>query len=249
MPQNIYDDDAFFAAYSSLPRSVDGLDAAPEWPHLRRMVGDVEGARVVDLGCGFGWFCRWAAEHGAAGVLGIDLSERMLARARTDTVDAPGGHAIAYERADLDELALPVGAFDLAYSSLTLHYLADLPRLLSTVAEALVPSGRFVCSVEHPVYTAPSRPMFIDAPDGTTTWPLDGYHVEGPRTTDWLAPGVVKHHRTIGTYVGALAGAGFVITDLFEWGPSVDDLHAHPEWRREIDRPAFLLLAAELSDR
>jgi SAM-dependent methyltransferase len=243
--QNVYDDAEFFAAYSSLPRSSLGLDAAPEWPHLRRMVGDPAGRTVVDLGCGFGWFCRWAASHGASSVLGVDLSQRMLERARADTSEP----SIVYQRADLEELELPTAAFDLAYSSLTLHYLTDLPRLTHTVAASLVDGGRFVCSVEHPVYTAPRNPMFIDGPDGLTTWPLDGYFREGPRTTEWLAPGVVKQHRTIGAYVAAFADAGFVVTDLVEWGPSDDDLVAHPEWRREVERPAFLLLAAELSGR
>ena len=70
MAQNIYDDPTFFAGYSQLPRQVHGLDAAPEWPALRTMLPDLTGKRVVDLGCGFGWFARWAREHGAASVLG-----------------------------------------------------------------------------------------------------------------------------------------------------------------------------------
>jgi 2-polyprenyl-3-methyl-5-hydroxy-6-metoxy-1,4-benzoquinol methylase len=48
----------------------------------------MRGLRVVDLGCGFGWFCRWAREQGAARVLGLDVSENMLARARAATADA-----------------------------------------------------------------------------------------------------------------------------------------------------------------
>jgi len=238
--QNIYDDERFFTGYSALPRSVDGLVAAPEWPQLRRMVGDVEGRRVVDLGCGFGWFCRWAADAGATEVLGIDISERMLAQAAVDTTQAN----VTYRRADLDHLALPDDTVDIAYSSLTLHYLADLPRLLACVHRALAPGGRFVCSIEHPVYTAPSTPGFVETADGTVTWALDGYFREGPRTTDWLAPGVVKQHRTVGTYVGALTAAGFRLTDLVEWGPSADDLAAHPDWRHEVQRPAFLLIGA-----
>ena len=81
MTQNIYDDEGFFVAYSGLRRSLEGLDGAPEWPTLRSMLPTMSGRRVVDLGCGFGWLSRWAAEAGGASVLGIDLSERMLARA------------------------------------------------------------------------------------------------------------------------------------------------------------------------
>ena len=56
MTQNIYDNAGFFAGYSQLRRSVDGLDGAPEWPTIRSMLPDLGGKRVVDLGCGFGWF-------------------------------------------------------------------------------------------------------------------------------------------------------------------------------------------------
>lgn len=238
--QNIYDDEAFFTAYAELRRSVHGLAGAPEWPTLQAMLPPITDARVVDLGCGYGWFCRWAAEHGAAAVLGVDLSERMLERAARDTDD----DRIEYRRADLDTIGeLPAG-LGLVYSSLTLHYLTDLDRLLRLVHDALAPGGIMVASVEHPTFTAPTTPAFTDGPDGTPVWPLDSYLDEGPRVTDWLAPGVVKQHRTIGTYVGALIGAGLRLTDLIEWGPSDEQIATDPEWAVERDRPPFLLVAA-----
>src|SRR5262249_13047464 len=87
MTQNIYDDPGFFAGYSKLHRSVVGLDGMPEWPSLQAMLPRLREASVIDLGCGFGWFCRWAKEHGAARILGVDVSENMLARARQMTHD------------------------------------------------------------------------------------------------------------------------------------------------------------------
>jgi len=238
--QNIYDDEAFFSAYAQLPRSIDGLASALEWPTLQSLIGTAVGPRVVDLGCGYGWFCRWAAGAGASSVLGIDLSERMLDRARS----WPASPAvIRYERQDLDELVLPAATADLAYSSLTLHYLLDLDRFLATVHDALVPGGRFVFSAEHPLYTAPSTPRFVDGPDGREVWPLDRYLDEGPRTTDWLAPGVVKQHRTVATYVNALVAAGFALTQIVEWGPDPDQISAEPSRAVERDRPPFLLMA------
>src|SRR5580700_4848658 len=95
MAQNIYDNDEFFAGYGRLPRSVDGLEGAPEWSNLRAMLPDLHGRNVLDLGCGYGWFCRWARAAGAAQIVGIDVSEKMLARARADTQ----GRAITYTRA------------------------------------------------------------------------------------------------------------------------------------------------------
>jgi SAM-dependent methyltransferase len=240
MTQNIYDDPDFFAVYAQLPRSMHGLEAAGEWPSMRALLPPLDGRHVLDLGCGFGWFCRWARTAGAASVVGIDVSENMLKRAALHTDDP----AISYRRDDLETFGLPDHEFDLAYSSLTLHYLRDLPRLLHVVHGALVPGGSFVCSVEHPIYTAPTAPGWVDGSDGRSTWQLDGYSLEGARTTDWLAPGVVKQHRTIGSYIGALLGAGFTLTHLEEWAPTDAQLHEHPEWRAERHRPPFLLLAA-----
>ncbi len=190
MAQNIYDQPAFFEGYSSLPRSVHGLAGAAEWESVRALLPDLKGKRVVDLGCGFGWFARYAAEEGAASVLGLDLSENMIARAKAET-QSP---AVRYEIADLDQLELPAGGFDFAYSSLAFHYIADFDRLIRTIHAALVLGAHFIFTIEHPLYMAPSAPDWAEV-GGRTVWPVDGYLVEGPRTTDWLAKGVVKHHR------------------------------------------------------
>src|SRR5262249_60017811 len=101
---------------------------------------DLRGRRVLDLGCGFGWFCRWARERGAARIEGVDVSEKMLARARAATVDP----AISYIRADLERLELRAFEFDLVYSSLSLHYVKDLERLLCEVRRTLAPGGGLV---------------------------------------------------------------------------------------------------------
>lgn len=241
MAQNIYDDPQFFAGYSQLRRSVDGLAGAPEWPALQALLPRLEGARVVDLGCGFGWFCRWAAAAGAAEVLGLDLSARMLARA-AELTDDP---RIAYRAADLDRLDLPRGAFDCAFSSLALHYVEDLRPLFARVHDALTPGSRFVFSIEHPIYMASRSPGWITGSAGQRSWPVDCYQAEGPRTTNWLAEGVVKHHRKLGTTLNLLIQAGFAIGHLDEFGPSPAQVAERPDLAEERERPMFALIAAD----
>jgi ubiquinone/menaquinone biosynthesis C-methylase UbiE len=240
MAQNIYDRPDFFAGYSQMGRSLYGLEGATEWPSVRAMLPDVSGRRVVDLGCGFGWFCRWAREQGAAEVRGIDVSETRLERARSMTVD----EEIIYERGNLEQLELPVGSFDLAYSSLALHYLEDAGRLFGVIYRALVPGGSFVFSTEHPIYMAPTKPEWSVNAEGRKIWPLDRYLVEGPRMTDWVAPGVVKYHRTLGTTLNLLVGAGFTIQRVEEFSPTAEQIAAKPELKEERERPMFLLVAA-----
>jgi SAM-dependent methyltransferase len=163
MPQNIYDDPAFFEGYSQLPRSREGLAGAPEWPVLQSMLPPLEGLRVLDLGCGFGAFVRWAQQMGAARVLGIDQSQNMLARARAQTQDPRVNYALA----DIEHLALPEAAFDLVYSSLTLHYMANFGAVCGTIRRLLALGGRLVFSVEHPLFTAPRHPGWRTDPDGS----------------------------------------------------------------------------------
>jgi SAM-dependent methyltransferase len=242
MTQNIYDNAEFFARYSELARSKLGLDGAPEWPALRAMLPDMRALRVVDLGCGFGWFCRWARDGGATKVLGIDVSDKMLKRAKADT----RGSGISYLKADMDALELSAASFDVAYSSLAFHYLVHLDRLIAAVHRCLVPGGRFVFSVEHPIYTAPSNPRWIPGASGNV-WPLDRYLNEGERSTDWLASGVIKRHRTVAAYLNLLIDAGFSILRIEEWGPNPDQIAAHPEWVTERERPPFLLVSAQRS--
>jgi ubiquinone/menaquinone biosynthesis C-methylase UbiE len=240
MTQNIYDNDEFFTGYSRLPRSVAGLEGAPEWPALQALLPDLRGRQVLDLGCGFGWFCRWAREQGALHIEGIDVSEKMLARARATTADA----TIIYVRADLERLALRASSFDVVYSSLALHYIVDLERLLSEVYQTLVPGGSLVFSVEHPIVTAPALPGWSTDGAGRKIWPISGYLDEGPRSTDWLTKGVIKQHRTLATYINLLLRLGFALTHVEEWGPSAQQILARSQLADEHERPPFLLVAA-----
>ena len=166
MAQNIYDNPAFFEGYAQLPRSVQGLNGAPEWPALKAMLPDLTGKAVVDLGCGYGWFCRAARELGASDVTGVDISEKMLARAAELTDD----NRIHYERSDLESLALKANSLDLVYSSLALHYLPELDTLFANVQRALKPGGSLVFSMEHPIYTCATRQGWLTDDSGERFW-------------------------------------------------------------------------------
>ncbi|TVY43343.1 Uncharacterized protein LOCC1_G004605 [Lachnellula occidentalis] len=238
MAQNIYDDSAFFEEYIEVPRQVQGLDAAPEWPTLRAMIPDLHGSRFLDLGCGFGWTCRWARENGAQAAHGIDLSQNMLSKAK----DFPEDPAITYLQADLDNVKLQALSFDVAFSSLALHYLKNLPELVAQVYQSLTQGGTFVFSTEHPIWTAPRNPDWILDAEGRNVWPLDRYLSEGPRITNWMAEGVIKQHRTIATYITILLQTGFVLSAIDEWGPAPQQIEEFPDWVKARDRPPFLLM-------
>lgn len=240
MAQNIYDNPAFFEGYAQLPRSVQGLDGAPEWPALKAMLPDLTGTSVIDLGCGYGWFCRVARELGACDVTGVDISEKMLARAAELTDDTQ----IHYQRSDLESLQLRENSLDLVYSSLALHYLPKLDALFAEVQRALKPGGSLVFSMEHPIYTCATRQGWLTDDNGERFWGVNHYQDEGKRVSNWLAEGVIKYHRTLGTTLNALIKAGLTISEVNEWGPTQAQVDARPALAEEAERPMLVLIAA-----
>jgi SAM-dependent methyltransferase len=245
MAQNIYDDAAFFEGYSRFPRSAQGLSAAAEWPSLRAMLPPVNGLDILDLGCGFGYFARWAVQQGAARVTGLDLSENMLAEAAKTCAGLP----VTLARADLDNADFGADQFDLVFSSLVVHYIADFDAFLARVRTALKADGRFVFSMEHPVFAARANPEFAQDAEGRQVAAVREYLREGERQTNWIAEGVVKHHRLIATTIMALKRAGFDLDAIEEWAASDDDVAAHPEWEKERYEPMFLLFATHAAPK
>lgn len=242
-PQNIYDDPVFFAGYAALRDAESGLNAVLEQPALARLLpASLAGLRVLDLGCGFGDFARAARARGAASVMGIDVSAKMLAEARRRTDDP----AIRYQQAAIETLEVEPEAFDLAVSSLALHYIADYRAAVRTIAAALAPGGRFIFSVEHPMCTAMGVYEWQrDAAGVELHWPVDRYGEEGRRDTRWFVDGVVKHHRTVASYVNGLVEAGLTLARLEEPEADPAALKARPELALQRRRPPFLLLAAD----
>lgn len=241
MRENKYDDPVFFEQYGKMPRSEKGLAAAGEWRQFRAMFPDLAGKRVLDLGCGYGWHCRYAAEMGAAHVLGTDISERMLAEAKRRT-SFPN---VQYRLAAIEDVALPEASFDVVVSSLALHYVRSFPDVAVMVRRILAPGGHFVFSVEHPVFTAQGpQQWFCDAEGNRLHWPVDDYFREGGRQAAFLGETVTKYHRTLTTYVSGLLDAGFELTGLTEPTPSQELLDAVPEMRDELRRPMMLLASA-----
>lgn len=268
--QNLYDDPNLFSAYASLPRSQHGLSGAPEWPVLQSMIlesqspnanpgkSNLENYRVLDLGCGYGWFARWARDNGAAYVKAVDISHKMISRAKEFEISGAANSStgiISFEINDIETISLSDetqrGSYDLVYSSLTFHYIEDISRLYREVHASLKNGGKLVFSVEHPIFSAPVHrgsewKVFQEADQEIKAWPLNCYSDEGWRVTSWLGvDDVRKYHRTVETYVTLLLESGFTLTGLKDWVPSEEDVAEHPEWEVERHRPYFLLISAE----
>jgi ubiquinone/menaquinone biosynthesis C-methylase UbiE len=240
MKQNIYDDPVFFAGYQALRKNEAGLNAAIEEPAVRSVLPDLTAMTILDLGSGCGEFCRFARARGAVSVTGVDISARMLAEAKIRTGDS----GITYIKAAIEDYPIDGNAFDLIVSRLTLHYIKDYRGVVLAAFHGLREGGAFVFSVEHPVCTALLHGWQEDKNGNQLFWPVDDYQMEGERTQHWFVDGVVKHHRTVETYVNTLLEAGFHLTRLLEPHAGTAIPADRPDLAGAARRPPLLVLAA-----
>lgn len=240
MPNSEYDNAHFFEEYAKMFRSQQGLSGAGEWGQLRLLFPDVAGKSVLDLGCGYGWHCKYAVQQGAARVLGIDLSARMLEEARRRNADPK----IEYRLCSIEDYEYPTGAWNCVVSNLALHYVADIDRVFANVARTLKLGGIFLLNIEHPTFTAGVRQDWVHDPDGRPLyWPVDDYFLPGERSTVFLGCEVSKQHHTLTQILMGLINHGFELQAVEEAQPS-DDMLDIPGMKDELRRPMMLLVRA-----
>ncbi|MBQ8831303.1 MAG: class I SAM-dependent methyltransferase [Oscillospiraceae bacterium] len=235
--KNIYDNKGFFEAYANMPRSRDGLTQAGEWELLKSLFPDVSGKKLLDLGCGYGWHCKYAAQQGAEAVLGIDQSENMIAEAKHRHPD----ERITYRVCALQDYEYPADDFDVVVSNLVLHYVEDLSSVYKNVHKTLKKDGVFLVNIEHPVFTAGVNQSWIMKDDAPLYWPVDNYYYPGERVTDFLGHAVTKQHHTLTQILNGLIESGFAIEAVHEVEPPIEWRDVMPE---EMRRPMMLIVKA-----
>ncbi len=241
MKENKYDNPQFFNQYSQMSRSTEGLKGAGEWHELKKMLPDFNGKRLLDLGCGFGWHCRYAIEYGAISALGIDISEKMIEGARLRN-NLP---QIEYRQIAVEDYEYPSNSFEVVISSLTFHYLTSFDDICAKINRCLTDKGSFIFSVEHPIFTAYGTQDWIYGNDKERLhWPVDNYFYEGKRNANFLGEEVIKFHKTLTTYIQALLKNGFEITGLVEPQPQEEMLTTIEGMKDELRRPMMLIISA-----
>ena len=177
---------------------------------------------------------------GAASVLGIDISEKMLAYARAHN----RADNIAYRRLAMEELNAIEGQFDLVTSSLAFDYVEDFEGLMRLIHGRMKAGAKCVLSMSHPIVTAwdGAYDRYTRTQTGERLYAnLRNYCVEGLRKVDWIVDGYECCHRTVSTLINSLIRAGFVIEECQE-------AHISEEMRRQypalfggtVHRPEFI---------
>ena len=124
-----------------------------EAPNASRMLGSIEGLRVLDLGCGSGRYSRWLkSSKNAAEVVGVDMSKDMIEHAREIEKKEPLG--IHYHVGDASKpLDKDLGTFDVCFAGYLLHYSTDKDMLrgfLENIHGLLRKGGIFVTLNQDP---------------------------------------------------------------------------------------------------
>ena len=237
---NEYDNDNFFKEYAKMPRSKEGLAAAGEWHQLQTLFPDLEGRSVLDLGCGYGWHCRFSAEKGAKEVLGVDISRKMIEEARRRN----GESRIEYRVCGIEEYDYPENRWDCVISNLALHYIENIEIIFQKVYRTLKPDGVFLFNIEHPVFTAGVGQDWVYTEAGEPRyWPIDHYFMSGERSTQFLGCNVVKQHHTLTQILMGLLNNGFELEAVEEAEPSEEMMYI-PGMKDELRRPMMLLVKA-----
>ena len=193
-----YDDVA--DAYS---RALDPEGAGLVDPVLSELIGDVAGQDVLSLACGQGQDARLLARLGAT-VTGVDVSEKMLRRAREH--EAADQRGVSYVQGDARNLTgLANASFDGVVCHMALMDIPDLAPTIGSVARVLRDGGWFVFSIVHPCY----HPHVEIVDD----YLLDHRYAK-LRPPDWLP--LHAYHRPLAAYVNGLAAAGFRLERVVE---------------------------------
>jgi len=179
----------------------------PTDPELR-LLGDLRGKRVLDLGCGTGSAAIAFAQQGAI-VIALDPTDARLARARARAEQAEV--KVEWRTGDLADLAfLRAESIDAAFASSSVAEVDDAARLFRQVQRVLKPNGAFVFSYAHPMS------LCIDASGVVTR----SYFDPGPIDLERDGDSVRIHVRDIGDVFTELGRAGFRVDTIVEPKPS-----------------------------
>jgi SAM-dependent methyltransferase len=223
-------------------RFTDGADAEYEEQILPLAASHLAGpGRILDVGCGEGQVSRMAARlAGVSAVVGVDPTWAQL------TTAAERGGGVGLARAEASRLPFGAGTFDAVVACLVFEHIEAVDQALAEVGRVLVPGGRFVFFLNHPLLQTPSSGWIDDTILQEQYWRIGPYLVEDGSLEEvdkdiWI-PFI---HRPLSRYVNAMAAAGLYVTRMEEPAPPPGFLARAAEYEAAATIPRLLLLRAE----
>lgn len=196
--------------------------------HLK-LLGDLKGRKLLDLGCGGGQTSVFFAKKGAV-VTGVDFSKKQIEFAKA--LAKSKKTKILFQQSNIEDLSLFKNySYDLVNSSHTIHYVEDLQKCFNEVFRVIKPGGKFVFSVSHPF-------NHITENENGCLVVKRNYFKKGRYKWNWEYPkkglkySMYLFIRRISDYFSALRKSGFLVEDLLE--PKTD-LDKNSPWCSQVE--------------
>jgi SAM-dependent methyltransferase len=200
-----------------------------------RLLGDVHGRRVLEVGCGGGQNCLALARQGAM-VTGLDLSRAQIAYAEALAAQvlaaqelAAVGKRLQFVQGAAEELAgVPDATCDLVLSVNTFQYVRDMGACLAACRRVLRRGGQLVFGLDHPLRACFAEQGNSPEDEELSIVPARSYYDRTPRRWQWGGTGIIlqTYHRTVGEWTDLLAGARLQIVRIVEPPPPAELLDA-----------------------
>ncbi len=180
-----------------------------EMPTTLKLLGNIKGKEILDLGCGTGIYAKILTKRGAK-VKGIDISEEMIKIARKENPK------VEFKVGSMNKLPYRNKEFDIVLAALSISYLRDWNAVFKEVKRVLNDGGLFVFSTDNPVIESIKKIMY----KGRKFRIIKDYFKEGLRKERWHNVGgkgevvyIKDYHKTYGTIVKTITRNGFEIVD------------------------------------
>ncbi|GIP63170.1 class I SAM-dependent methyltransferase [Virgibacillus pantothenticus] len=208
-------------------------------PTLFSLMGTVEHKKVLDAGCGEGYFSRLLAKSDAI-VTAVDYSQKMIELAKHRT---PDEFSIKYYQGNCEDLHFLVDSrFDIIVSNMVMQDLENVEKAFREMYRLLVDGGTFVFSILHPCFVTPESGWVKDDYGNKLHWKVDQYFYEGvyeQRFGD--EEKVLLFHRTLTTYINTLLTIGFRLEKIMEPKPTQAMLKKYPSFEEDFRCADFVV--------
>lgn len=203
--------------YGEHVEGADTYHAKVVAPNLIRLVSPAKGVRILEIGCGEGYFSRMFANEGAM-VDAADIAPELIQIAKEK------GGGPSYHVAPAEKLSLAADhAYDVVVAVLTLQNMERIEPVFKEVARVLVPGGRFIFVLNHPAFRIPKQTSWgWDEKEKVQYRRVDSYLSATNEKID-MTPGkktptyTYSYHRSLQDYMKAARGIGFAFTRIEEW--------------------------------
>lgn len=242
--------DEMSKAYESFTEAEESYSYTIEWPCIKKILPNLQGKRILDLGCGTGRFDFLFEKENPISILGLDISEEMLDIAKEKAANR--NSKVEFIKGDISNFNTYIDErFDFIFSSTVLHYISDLKGLFNNIYNALNEKGSCIVSVMNPVYTAqypidkngkfPSDDewivRYLDKSKRAYIQPWIEYN---DKIKDFLS---TSYHHTFGDYLNAIISAGLKLERVEEpYPPERWKQNSYGRYNAFIETPSYMIL-------